>query len=753
MPVRWDPQTSRMLEATPFGAYQWRAATPGASSEPAPIMPRDPSRIDSSNGSVLSLTAGGRASYASHSGLVSTVLFGTVDSCAAPPLVAGAPPGSVSFPFVQGSLSRNGDLLAVYCNKDLYAYRIDASGSLAPAGNAAIAPSGGANFANISITAGPADCGVAVAMVSPPSPSSPSPVKSVTILRPDGTRKQLAIPSLPAGNFDVSVPSVAFAGDGRVIIIQGFAPVAAFTCDGAPATAIATPGGSLLHAPEPGRMMPGQLETRWMDDNRVAVASMFTGQLFVIDTNKNSLETFAAGPAADRSLSGPMRPLSQDNIFLPPATAGAPPRAVQIMRKVEARALNDASPSSTGIFLPQGAPNGALLLTGGRYLLSRSYWGTSDRIVDLTDGSSTPVPGGLVTASPTNGVNGWAALKLEGIAGAGGGIFLSANRVRVASVETYSGRDHGVSLPIPAMGDSERSAVVEAIRAVLAKLPNPLPPDPAGSPFFPMSQLKGLTEDPSRLSIFYMPGVTAESLASSGTTGAQPLCPMLFGKTTAGAMIMIPIQPPPGTLRPLIVSYVNGSPSLTAASADCNMSNFVIDGDKPALVTLVRNGTQAKLKWTRGGAVIDGGDQPGTGVIAEGTALDDGSLLLLLTNAPANNANHMLIRLLPGGGQALACPQCNSIAVGAAAEALTSKLYDQATGRGQVGIPIVHYDGIVRVDRAGKVLARPEGDETVIQSLVTGKELIRFRLGRVLVLRSDLAIVDTGEANLQVHRF
>jgi len=127
--------------------------------------------------------------------------------------------------------------------------------------------------------------------------------------------------------------------------------------------------------------------------------------------------------------------------------------------------------------------------------------------------------------------------------------------------------------------------------------------------------------------------------------------------------------------------------------------------------------------------------------------------MLLLTNAPANNANHMLIRLPPGGGQALACSACNSIAVSAAAEALAGKLNDQATGRGQVGLGFVHYDGIVRVDRAGKVLARPEGDETVIQSLVTGKELIRFRLGRVLVLRSNLAIVDTGELNLQVHHF
>jgi tetratricopeptide (TPR) repeat protein len=750
VPMRWDPKAMRMLEATVTGTYQWRPLAPPQASEPASIIPRDPSRIDSSNGSVLATTFDGRASYASRLGIVSPVPFGTIDTCPPAPLPAGAPAGSPSSPFVTGSLSRDDDLLAVYCNKDLYTYSIDtASGTLTLAGSTAIAPQGGANFTNISITAGPKDCGVAVAMVSsPPTPGAPWP-KSITLIRADGSRKNLDLPALPAGLLDISVPSVAFTGDGRILVLQGYASIASFKCsDLTPAQGIALQGTTLLSLPKAGNMaVLGQLDVQWLDGDELAVASMMTGQVFVINTASNSVQSFSTEQSGTGGYLPPL--ISYGNIFLPPQAAGAPPRAIRVLRKAEARPLDAPdSDSAPALFLP-GTLSESGLLAGGRYLLSHNFGGRV-RIVDLNDGSITAPPSKFSLAAPTNAANGWSGLKLATLAGTDPVGFTFPTRLKVASVETFAGTAHAGSLAIPDLDSSERAAITGEIQKIAATVPNPARQFPG---LFPPAELKDLVQSPDRLVAAYMEAGSVLSLASSGRTGAWLLCPMLLGKAASGEYLPIPINTPPGTLRPLIVNFAAGTPSLVSApQVDCGMS-VLVDGDKPALVTRVPNGAKFTLKWTRGGVLIDGGEQPGVGNIIQATALDDGSLLLLLGNASANNANDALIRLLPGGGQVPACSACMSIPVEAAAFALTAKVRDEATGRGQFGIPTIDRGGIVQVDRSGKVLARPDGDETVIQSLVTGKELIRFRLGRVLVLRSDLAIVDNGGTKLEIHRF
>lgn len=749
MAVRWDAGTGKMLETTATGTYQWRAMTPGAAPEPASLIPRDVATIEVSNGSVLSITPTGRASYASRRGLVSYLPFGASEVC--------SPVSPFSYPFTLGSVGRDDDFVATYCNTTLHLFRIDAgSGVPSKTASVVLAPPGGPMFMDLAVVAGPAGCGAAVSMRRSPTTGG-APVKSVTLVRADGSRIDLAIPAMLPGIFDSSLPVTAFTRDGRVLVLQSFAPIAAFRCsDGAAVPAIATPGQTLVAPPQGGNMPFASLDARWLDSDHLAVSSISSRQLFTIDTQTNSLQTFTT-TAPDLTSSPetflPPFPFSFNNIVIPPMSGSTAVRAIQVLRKAEIRELARpvGNPGPT-VFLRGETFAGDSLLGGGHHLLAQFG------IVDLRDGTSFS-PGANVRIGVINGEDGWSATKLETIPvpASPSAQEMPGSRpppyIRVTGIETYRGKVRQSSTPLPDLDSSERAAIVTALKQIVSTMPSPPPPD---RPFgMPASQYKSIIEEPDRLSAQYMVGITVRSLASSGAGGALLMCPSLFGKTTAGDVLLIRIQPPQGTLRPLMVNFVNGAPVFTRIpQLDC-ISNVIVDGAKPAFVARLPEDPQRqtlRLKWTRGGTVVDGGVMPGKGVIAQGASLDDGSLLLLLTNAPANNANHTLIRLLPGGGQAQVCTACSSIAVWAAAEALSQKLRDTTAGRGQAGIPSFNTDGIVKVDATGKVLARPDDDETVIESLVTGRELLRLRLGRVLVLREDLAIVDTGEAKLQVHR-
>jgi hypothetical protein len=315
------------------------------------------------------------------------------------------------------------------------------------------------------------------------------------------------------------------------------------------------------------------------------------------------------------------------------------------------------------------------------------------------------------------------------------------------TVEIHAGVSLVQSSNLPELSAADRSVVASAVSSFAATLHEPCPPEVPGDPSFPPGELAGLAANPSNLDVRYGRGNSVAPLASSGAVGAHLLCPIPIGRTTAGDLKILPFVPPNAVPAPLLVTYAGGKPvfsKIPPTQGDC-FHIVLVDGAKPTVVVDEVNGTQHRLRWLRNGNWIDAGPRPGAGMIAMGSALPDGSLLLLTKAATA--PNYALVRLPVTGGLQNACAACASMPLMNAVQALMSRFQDNPLGQ-----PNLDPTGTILVDRAGHLLARPDGEETVIESLQTGAEILRVKLSSPLVLRNDIVILDTGESKLQVHQ-
>jgi hypothetical protein len=227
---------------------------------------------------------------------------------------------------------------------------------------------------------------------------------------------------------------------------------------------------------------------------------------------------------------------------------------------------------------------------------------------------------------------------------------------------------------------------------------------------------------------------------------------MPVGRTTAGDLKTLPFLPPNAMPAPLLVTYTGGKPVFLKIPSTSGCSNMMlVDGAKPTVVVVDANGPQRRLRWLRNGNWIDAGPKPGEGVIAMGSVLPDGSLLLLLGNDVIGQ-NYALVRLPVIGGLQNACAACASMPLNDAVQVLRQRAKDDPLARPDPPIGGWRLRGTILVDGAGQLLARPDGDETVIELMQTNVELLRVRLSSPLVLRKDIVVLDAGESKLPVHQ-
>lgn len=745
VPLLWDAARQRMLEATSDIAYQWRPGAAGEATDPAPALPARRLALAGNDGALLAISDSGSATYFPASGEKSDLRFGAAAQCLPPPPAPQAP----LFPVAFASIAPDGDVIATYCNDSVHLFRIDpVTAKPVPAASVKFVPPGGTTPGNLAISAGPAACGVAVSMTAPPTAPGTYTTRSVTLVRLDGSTQPLALPPIEAGVTDWAVPVAAFTPDGRVLVVQPYAPLAAYRCDtGAAAPPVALPTATLLAYPKPPEPTPFALiEARWATKDLLAVSSPLSRELFLIDTKANKVSVTRGEDLAGFPFFKPT--FSHNNMIV---MVGGQPRAIQLLRRTQVRNLGDVA-------LKKGPPSYLVgdplsfnrLLTGGRYALSQSYLEGKTRVVDLSTGVSQPVPAWALDALPTGGTDGWAAARSVAVAGAPPpNVYQFMPPQDFVAVQTFKGPVPGAEVALPKLSDSERAVMIGEIKTLLAAAP--MPPDPPIETVFPGSQLQGVVDDPSRLtSVMIRAGIFTGPLAS-GTGGVMLFCPLLAARTNAGNIRIIPIRNP--VMKSVLVQFASGTPVITRTEEmDCNAS-FPVDGAKPAAVTRqFDNGGGSKIIWSRGGAPIDGGALASNKGVSMATTLADGSLLLLVEEQGEPTV-HSLIRLLPSGGQVSACGACDKIALVDAAKVLYDLPQDLAAGAGQSGPRAIDTTGLIRVDPAGKVLALPDGEEMVIQSLVTGKDLVRFDLARIFALREDYAVVDAGDGRLEIHRF
>ena len=398
------------------------------------------------------------------------------------------------------------------------------------------------------------------------------------------------------------------------------------------------------------------------------------------------------------------------------------------------------------------------LLNGGRYMLVTTAF-SAPTLADLSDARTTLL-NELLAPVPIEAANGWAAIRTVDTP-VQVQPFTFVPRYRPKAIETYAGSAVASTTSLPDFTAAQRANMVTALKTVfdspfhggLAAPPLPGIPPP---PFLPPEEFAAVVADPSRMEQIYSLGLVISPLASSGAAGAHLLCPMIYARAPSGDMKPLPdfflaitAQIPP----PLLVTYRGGRPTFTPVADKRSCDGLVvIDGPVPIVLADEGNGQQHRLRWLRNGAWVDAGLKSGDGVPAMGSVMPDGSVLLLMTNAPGAPANHTLLRLPPGGGQQNACAHCASLPLMDAAKALWQRSQDDPTARTDTPFAPMDPQKVIMVDAAGRLLVRPDGDETVIESLHTGAELLRVRLSGPLVLRPSLVVLDSGDAKLQVHQ-
>lgn len=750
VPLAWDAVDQKVLESRNGIAFQWRSLAPDAVAQPGPLLSRQRWGLEVAGGAAITINAGGTATHFAAKGTITPLSFKGAARCPEvilPPGL-GRPTALTVQPFVLGSIARSGEVAATYCNDTLQIYKI-VGGVPSLVQTVALPVAGGGNYGSLNIAAGPANCGVAVAKME--NNGGPA-IISVTLVRLDGGRVSLSLAAVPPAAPSTPFPSFGlpkmayptFTADGRILVVRSDMDAELFSCAGSAVGKIKIPPRS--SKPQ----MPVEfLKMQWLDKDFLSVADFDGSRLLVMDTARAETNAYPVGMTDSVYASAPKMEFA-----FPGVTPGATPRVAKSARRAILRQLGEAvAVSQTVSFLPGTRFFESTLLNSGQTLLSSDLNFSESVVTDLATGRATPIGAALGRPFGIDGVDGWAAVRF-GPAPSSGATPFFAFKPPVA-IEIYRKAMLVQTATFGDLGAADRSRVAGAIAKIVHDNPPQAFPVPPGYPFFPPLDLHYLVESPDRLSLQRSLMTTTGPLASSGGRGAIGLCVSLLGRTQAGTVLPLPLSLPPGALPSELYSFRDGKPVLEKADAfDC-MSATVVDGDKPTILTrepTTPQASQFRIKWLRNGAWIDGGIQPGIGMIGESSVMPDGSVLVLLNPSDSSGPGADLIRLLPGGGQRSACTACSGINVYAAATAISTRLRTGDQGRTEDGPVQIDTRNLVMVDREGKLLAKPDGDETVILSLDTGAELLRVRLGRVLVLRKNLVVVDTGEDKLQVHR-
>lgn len=756
MMMAWDATRRRLLTKRE-GTLLWRSADSGSATELAPLGRG--TIFKAANAAILAQPAPGEVVYASSSGSLSPLSFGTSSTC--PPLPPPFPGASAaqSPPLVPISLGPDGDIVATSCGDTMSVYQL-AGDTLKLIQQRKLPNS--FIFQGMVLEAGPPACGVFMAL---PPMQFGNPAEPPSLVKLDGSTIQLKLPGeTPPPPSGIPVPGprpmfeqpepwsigAAFTGDGKVLVVRAGKPVLAFNCsDGLLADTIPLPA---LTPKQAANWMVPLSAIRRLDGNSFAVVEMGV-RIALLEWPTKAVRSY---PFPSFELSFQALP----DTLLPPATAGGAPRYIHYGRTITVRkSLAEDATIAASVALPGGL-SPINVLNGGNYLLTEEPF-AGPQLVNLRTGTAVDVPVmARRSALPVDDADGWAVLRfgppLSPITPAGFEL--------VEAIEVFKGGTNAVSAALPPVSTGARAQVVEALKTYVTDVWSKLPPTAQvaefAGPFFQPGQFEKLIANPDRIRFRYISsGSRLRPLSPVAAGGAHLICPLPTGIDDAGNERLIGGFARPLSAEAILVTYAKGQPVFTALPSTPNCLGLtVVDGPTPTTFFIEQIppvGVPQKftLKWFRGGKWVVGYEGPTPPFWRAGWTTSDGSLLLLtLLDAPGQPPRTFALkRLSPAGGAVDACPACGSLNLVDSLKVLRNTDAETPNSWDDLALLVAGPLATLRVDPTGQIIAYPDKDETVIRSSSAGTELLRTKLSAPAMLTADTVALGRGGGRLEIY--
>ena len=767
MMMAWDA-TRRRLLSKHGGTLQWRLADGGTATEPAPLGRG--MMFKAANAAILAQPAPGEVIYASPSGVLSPISFGTSATCPPlppPPPLPGVPPAPPQGPpVVPISLGPDGDIAATACGDTMSIYQL-AGDSLKPIQQRKL-PNPFV-FQGMVIEAGPSACGVFMALPPMQLGTAPAPP---SLIKPDGSTVQLKLPAasppppppgppvpglpppafgpFPAPTSETWPIAAAFTGDGKVLVTRVGKPVLAFDCsDGSLTDTIALPA---VAAGQPANRLIPLPAIRRLDGNSFAVIEMGV-RIVLLDWPSKAVRSYPFPPSELVLQALP-------DMLLPPAAAGAPPRYIRYQRAMTVRRSAAEDATIAGSFALPGGLSPVKVLSGGNYLLDEEAF-VGPRLVNLKTGTAVDVPAvARRLAFPVDDADGWAVLRF----GPPPSSLAPVELGPVEAIEVFKGGTNAVNAAPPPVSAAARARVVEALKKYVTDVWPKLPPAAKvpdwGGPLFPPGQFEKLIANPDRIRFRYSAsGSRLMPLSPAASGAAHVICATPSGIDDAGNERPFDGFTVPVAAEATLVTYAKGQPVFTALPPVPNCPILsVADGQTPTAFFIEQSppfgGPQKfTLKWFRGGKWVVGYDGPTSPFSIAAWTTSDGSLLLLMpVGAPGQpSPTFALKRLSPAGGMVDACPACGSLKLIDSLKTLRNTDAEAPNSWDDLALLMAGPLATLRVDATGQIIAYPDKDETVIRSSSTGTELLRAKLGAPAMLTADSVALSRGDGRLEVY--
>jgi hypothetical protein len=715
--------------------------------------------VDIANGALLT-RSGDEYTFTSATGKTSRIV-GAADNCTVPPWV---------------DLSSDGRTIAILCGYKLR--YLDTSGDT-PVQLFERNLTEGALLAPTLLVAGPRNCGVLVARdVNVPGPFGipypsretydPTIGEPLELYRSDGSPVRLVVPRGPdpapgvLGGWDLRGGFQAdFTSDGNLIVTKPerpgiFAPARpffAYACSGgALAAAIERPANTttidfatLAESLSLGDKFAG---LRWLDDRRLVEFDIDGQRIVLLDWQTKQVRIIPMPlnrtVVESRMLMSTLHAAGPDGAAIGYARPG-----MTLQSRASVEGLPPAvfrSSGATDIELPITSESEVVALDGDRYFLargkSRVQGASVSRLVDLQSGKSDRPDEVFWAAVSLATPHGWATIDRQ---------------IEPKAIQMRSGNALTRVIEMPPASNELRAATQAAITKFETGDWAQMTPERRASweqeslyrgyPNIPMAQLLAIRSDPSRIGAQYQTLPMLPSLTGTQGMALHSFCAFPTGRTDGGQEL--PIL---GTSQIVRVTYPAGSPAFETGPVEgCRAATLLVPGRASALLDVFRMpfGPDGPEPWTEwrwfdgsGWRDLFSGIENVEIVSGWTTAPNEGFVLI-----KRPQRTYGLYRVTSGAATP-ACSGCDMLALDEAQEVFTRD--DQTVGSERTRV--MGGRAMILLDTAGTRIAYPDGEDLVVRSLETDKEVLRVSLGRPVALTTTDLVVDIGKGEMRFHK-